>query len=97
MLDLRITGAAGDDLDGIWRYTNERYGGEAANIYLRGFNGVFDFLREHPEAGAPVHGVRPITRSFRQREHRIYYRTDGKRIEVFRIAHRAQNVALFFN
>jgi len=95
MLDLRISGDAGDDLDAIWSYTRERYGGDAADAYLRGFNTLFAFLREHPEAGAVVPGVRPETRSFSYRRHRAYYRIAEHRVEIIRIAHKAQNARLF--
>ena len=97
MLDLRISGDAGDDLDSIWRYTRERYGGAAADAYLRGFNALFALLRERPEAGAVVPGVRPETRSFGHRRHRAYYRIIEHRIEIIRIAHKAQNARLFFD
>ncbi|MFA6113214.1 MAG: type II toxin-antitoxin system RelE/ParE family toxin [Sphingomonas sp.] len=97
MLDLRITGDAGDDLDTIWRYTRERYGGDAADTYLRGFNELFVLLRERPEAGAVVPGVRPETRSFGYRRHRAYYRITEHRVEIVRIAHKAQNAGLFFD
>ena len=97
MLDLRISGEAGDDLDSIWRYTRDRYGGAAADDYLRGFNALFDLLRERPEAGAVVPGIRPEMRSFGHRRHRAYYRIFEHRIEIVRIAHKAQNARLFFD
>jgi toxin ParE1/3/4 len=97
MLELRITGDAGDDLDAIWRYTNDQYGDAAANSYLRGFNGVFALLRERPEAGAVVAGISPVIRSFGHRQHRVYYRIDRERVEIVRIAHKAQNAVLFFS
>lgn len=97
MLDLRISGDAGDDLDAIWRYTRDNYGGVAADEYLRGFNHLFALLRERPEAGAVVPGVRPETRSFGHRRHRAYYRIVEHRVEIVRIAHKAQNAGLFFD
>ena len=74
-----------------------RYGGDAADAYLRGFNTLFALLRERPEAGAVVTGVHPETRSFGYNRHRAYYRIAEHRIEIIRIAHKAQNARLFFD
>lgn len=96
MLDLRITPEAGSDLVNIWRYTESRYGSDAADTYLRGFNDLFSLIRERPDAGAVVSGLKPTVRSFGYRQHRVYYRIDRQRVEIVRIAHKAQNAALFF-
>ena len=98
MLDLRLSPRVGEDLDSIWRYSAARYGVDAADTYLRGFNETFSVLRTHPEAGAAVKGIAgaPV-RSFGYRQHRLFYEITDDRIDVLRIAHKAQNHASLFD
>ncbi|TGX44566.1 type II toxin-antitoxin system RelE/ParE family toxin [Sphingomonas naasensis] len=70
-MKLRVSRAAGRDLDAIYSWTLERWGVSRADGYLRSFNPSFVRLRENPELG-PTSDIREGYRKLRHREHIVF-------------------------
>ena len=88
---LRLSGAARNDLIQIIEYGAAHFGEEAADDYARGFREAFALLRQHPQAG-PVwselgRGVRYLV----HKRHHIFYRICNNGILILRIVHHAQD------
>jgi toxin ParE1/3/4 len=76
---------------GIFDYSTVAHGREAAEAYLRLLDATFGRLAEFPELGVPRSDLRDGLRSLPIREHRIYYRFDGKLILVARVLSKAMD------
>lgn len=75
------------DARGIWRYTVELHGEDAADTYLRDLDQVMQLVREFPHMGTDCSEVLPGYRRVRSGSHLIYYRGDETEIRVIRILH----------
>lgn len=91
MTELRLSSAARADLVGIRIYSNEHFGGEAADRYFVGFDEAFDLLVRHPKAGEVKANLGKGIRSIIHMRHRIFYRTDGESVLIVRIVHHAMD------
>jgi len=92
MRRVKLSAAARADLSEIQRYSIREFGLEVANAYLRGMNGAFALLAEHPFAGALETDLGDAIRCLRHKRHRIYYRVVKDEIAVMRIIHHARDV-----
>ena len=92
MAEIRFLEPSRFDLRIMRAYGLEAFGGKAADAYMRGLAAVLVRLSEHPRIGVARDDLRPGTRSFPYRRHRVYYRVDEEGIVIQRILHHAQMV-----
>lgn len=88
---LRLSKAAEADLKIIDAYSFEQFGSEVADAYLRGFNELFDQLRQHPFTGHETPDLGAGIRSLTHRRHRIFYSIDNDIVLIIRILHHAMD------
>lgn len=91
-----LTSLAFDDLDEISAYTLTRWGSEQRNAYVRDLNTAFAILGENSRLGRLRDDIRPGLLSFVTKQHDIYYRIVGRRIEILRVLHYSQDAARAF-
>lgn len=91
MNKLRLSEAAHADLVDIRLYSNSEFGVGATDAYMRGFNQVFQRLRQYPGSAPTVEGFATDLRCAQHRSHQIFYTIGGDTILVVRILHSAQN------
>lgn len=91
MAEVRLRAAADADLAAILEYSVERFGEEAGEQYLRGFETSFDLLRRYPHAGSLRLDVEPPLRCLAHRSHRIFYDVEGDTVWVVRVLHQAMD------
>lgn len=89
--ELRLSAAAEADLEAIDEYSNDMFGDDVADVYMRGFGELFDLLRRHQLAGQLKPELSKDIRCIVHRQHRIFYRIDGDVVLVARIIHHARN------
>ncbi len=58
MIALRFSPRARIDLDGIWDHTEQEWGADQANAYLRSINQTLELLRLNPRLGRDVSDIR---------------------------------------
>lgn len=90
-MKLALRAAAERDLDGVFDYSVATHGAALAERYLRDLQASMDRLLDYPELGSET-GVRAGLRAYGQREHRIYYRVEGRKIVIVRVLHKAMDV-----
>jgi toxin ParE1/3/4 len=88
---VRLRAAAVRDLTEILGYSIDAHGEAAAEAYLADLDRALDRLREYPELGAARPELNPLLRCLPCREHRIFYRFDGRAISVVRVLHKAMD------
>ncbi len=93
MLPFKITVKAREDLTGIARYTEQRWGRDQRKLYLKQIDDAFHALSKTPELGQPCDDIRAGYLKYPQGSHVIFYRfgTDT-RIEIIRILHKRMDV-----
>lgn len=90
-MKLKLRAAAARDLDTIFDYGATRHGVETATSYLRDLQAGMDRLLDYPELGTDS-GIRPDLRSLGVREHRIFYRVEGKAVVIVRVLHKTMDI-----
>jgi toxin ParE1/3/4 len=88
----KLTPAAKEDLKGIWKYTESKWGEIQADNYLKSIEKSIVELVASPEKGRRREEIRKGYRSFSQGKHLIFYRIHEKQIEVIRILHQKMDV-----
>ena len=93
MAELRLRAAAASDLADILAYSVEAFGEHVGEAYFKSFQGAFELLRRHPEAGALRHDldIVPPLRCLPHRRHRIFYDIEGEFVTVVRVLHHAMD------
>ena len=88
-----LTHKAKADLYAIAVYTEQQWGTEQRNLYLKQFDEAFHMLAEAPLAGRDCDYIKPGYRKFPQGSHIIFYRAGTKSmIEIVRILHKSMDV-----
>ncbi|EGN74287.1 plasmid stabilization system protein [Idiomarina sp. A28L] len=81
------------DLRAIAIFTEERWGIEQRNLYLKQFDNAFHMLARTPLAGKACDYIENNYRKFPQGSHIIFYRKSNKQgIEIVRILHKNMDV-----
>ena len=94
----KLTRKAKNDLYLIAKYTEEHWGREQRNIYVKQFDDIFYLLAENPLAGKACDHIRIGYRNFPQGSHIIYYKKGTvSKIEIIRILHKSMNVISKFD
>lgn len=83
----RLTRAARRDLVEIGRFTLQRWGEKQALRYLTQLDERLRSLALEPEAGRRCDELRPGYWRYREGRHVIFYRAEGKQLEIIRILH----------
>jgi toxin ParE1/3/4 len=88
-----LTYKAKSDLRDIALFTQQRWGIEQRDLYVRQFDDLFHTLAKNPELGKSCNDILPGYRKFPQGSHVVFYKL-GKshRIEVVRILHKNMDV-----
>jgi toxin ParE1/3/4 len=88
-MKLRVSHAAADDLEGIWRYTVEHWSVEQADRYLGLILEAFDQLVRDPGIGKDFGHVREGYLGLKAGSHLIFYLLDEvqRTIEIIRVLH----------
>jgi toxin ParE1/3/4 len=88
MPSFTLTKLAMDDLREIGRYTQQHWGREQRNVYLRMLDGAFHQLAANPHKGKTCDEIRNGYRKFTAGSHIVFYRQKSvEAIEIVRILH----------
>lgn len=87
MTTYRLTPAARLDLSEIWDYTQERWGAQQAEIYVREIQAAIERVADDPRRGRDRDDVAMGYRSYAIGSHAIFYRTRSAGVDVIRILH----------
>lgn len=88
MADYRLTNKAVEDLEGIWRYTFDRWSEDQADKYYTMLLDLCQNIAENPEIGKNYDGIRLGLLGLKANRHIIFYRKiDADLIEIIRILH----------
>src|SRR3990167_7419228 len=89
----RLSNAAIDDLKRIAIYTDERWGKEQRNSYLRQLDNRFHKIAENPNIGKPCDYIKPGYKKAVEGSHIIFYKvTQSGSADIIRILHRNADV-----
>jgi len=84
---LRLSKSAKRDLKGISRYTKEKWGAENEEQYLNALFDRFEQIREDPSRWKFRPELFPDSQTASSGKHLIFFKIDGKVIQVARILH----------
>ncbi len=88
MVGFTLTSKAKSDLKEIARYTQERWGREQRDLYLRMLDSCIRQLAARPDQGSDCSEIRAGYRKLIAGRHLIFYRQpDTDAIEIVRILH----------
>ena len=88
----RLSPAAEADVNEIWDYSEERWGGPQAARYVRDIDATCTGIAEGRIHSLSAEAIRPGYRKAACGSHMIYFRQDGDDIEVVRILHHSMDV-----
>jgi toxin ParE1/3/4 len=91
--DVQFTNEAVADLSAIDEFSVAQFGDDVGTAYMRGFDKVFDLLKDHPKAGAAVPEYGTPLRNIVHRRHRIFYVIDEGAVLIVRILHHSADAA----
>jgi toxin ParE1/3/4 len=90
-----LTRKARADLRAIAIFTEEQWGVEQRNLYLKQFDDTFHLLAASPMVGKKCDEIMPGYRKFPQGSHVVYYKEGSNCvIEVVRILHKSMDVEM---
>jgi len=93
MATFTLREAAKRDLKRIAVFTEQRWGREQRNRYLRQLDAVFHQLSDNPETGVQCNYILKGYRKYPILSHVIYYRIgDQDSVEIIRILHKSMDV-----
>jgi toxin ParE1/3/4 len=87
MAMFKLTPAADSDLQEIWEYTENRWGAEQADNYLRKLDRRMTYLARNPKRGKRRTELPVTSISYHEQKHAIFYRCKETGIEIIRILH----------
>jgi toxin ParE1/3/4 len=92
-MSFSLTGKAKSDLTAIAIFTEQRWGKEQRNLYIKQMDEAFHRLIDAPMTGAVCDYIKSGYRKFPQGSHVIFYRKDSDNsIEIVRILHKSMDV-----
>lgn len=89
--EYRLTPAAQNDLEQIWRYSAETWSVDQADTYTAALVDAFETLCEMPHMASERREFTPPIRILPQAKHLIIYRLEDRYISVIRILGVKQN------
>ena len=93
MAELRLSPAAERDLEGIWRYTAERWGVAQAEHYIDLLYAAMQAAAQAPEAAPRCDAIRPGYRRQWAEQHAVYYQVSETAVVVVRVLHQRMQAA----
>lgn len=93
MPTLRVSKAAGADLENIGKYTQERWGAGKRIEYLDALAAKFETLSQTPTLAAERLDYDPPVRIYHHEKHLIVYAIDDGGILIVRVLHQRMNVS----
>lgn len=89
----KLTRKARDDLLGIGRYTEQKWGRQQRNTYLKALDNAFCRLAENPDLGQDCSDIKRGYKKYLQSSHLVFFRLSGDGgIEVIRVLHKRMDV-----
>jgi len=90
-----LTKAAKLDLKKVARFTQDEWGKDQRNFYIKQFDDAFHMLAQTPLAGKSCDDIRSGYKKFPVGSHLIFY-TEGKnsKLRIIRILHKRMDVEL---
>jgi len=93
MSTFRISNEAVSDMLDIGRYTEDAWGIDQSNIYLKRLDKAFYTLAKQSKLGQACDNISYGYRKYPEGKHIIFYRiANDKTVEIMRILHQAMNV-----
>ena len=86
-----LTVAAYDDLKDIAAYTQETWGENQCDLYLKMIDDAFHELSDNPAHGTKIDDIRAGYYKYRIAKHLIFYRHIADYIEIVRILHQSMD------
>ena len=90
----KISQLAGNDIKGIWNYTNKKWSRKQADRYYNLILDEIEYIAENPETGKDFSHV--IEGYFRSQisSHFIFYKIDQKedKVEIIRVLHQRMDI-----
>jgi toxin ParE1/3/4 len=87
MAEYRLSPAAENDLENIWRYTRRQWSLQQADRYIDMLGAAFAELAGAPMVASACDHIRPGYRRYHVERHMIYFRITPYGIAVTRILH----------
>jgi toxin ParE1/3/4 len=90
-----LTNAAKSDLKKVAKYTQEKWGKNQRNFYIKQFDDTFHMLADTPLAGRSCDNIRASYKKFPIGSHIIFYiEAESSKIKIIRILHKRMDVEL---
>ena len=84
------------DIEDILVYRADQWGLAQRDVYRDEIGRTLEILRENPRLGRPRDEIAAGLRSFRIRQHVIYYRVTAGTVIVLRVMHGKMDAAQYF-
>ncbi|WP_426416178.1 type II toxin-antitoxin system RelE/ParE family toxin [Aestuariirhabdus sp. LZHN29] len=95
MIPFKLSAKAKSDLKNIAKFTQEKWGHDQRNIYVKQFDDSFHMLADSPEIGKSCDFIKDGYLKFPQGSHVIFYKLGhNSKIEIIRILHKSMDVTL---
>jgi toxin ParE1/3/4 len=88
---------AQDDLESIWVYSDQEWGVEQADQYIRSLLSRFTWLSENPQLGKQRAEIKPGYYCFPEGMHLIFYKITQDGIDIIGIPHQSMDLITHFN
>ena len=88
----RIRQLAVEDLERIWIYSFQQWGGEQADHYLQALFDRFTWLAEYPKLGKARDDIKPGYFCFPEGRHLVFYIVTNTDIEIIGVPHQSMDV-----
>jgi len=88
---------AQDDLESIWVYSNQEWGAEQADKYIRSLLSRFTWLSENPQLGKQRAEIKPDYYRFPEGMHLVFYKIARNGIAIIGIPHQSMDFITHFD
>ena len=94
--ELRLSPKAEEDLEGIWKFTPDRWSREQTDKYISALADAMSALAEGRAAGTDCEYILQGYFKFLTGRHAFFYRIRGECLDVIRILHQRMDVKSHF-
>lgn len=91
MAEYRLTPAAEDDMEGIWRYSAKEWSAQKANDYTDLLTSAFSDLAARPTKARPCDEIRKGYCRFNVASHTVYLTVEPYGVAIVRILHQSMD------
>jgi toxin ParE1/3/4 len=89
-----LSPGAQSDLDDIWTYTEDKWGIDQAELYIRQLRQHIETVAAQPAIGRACFEVRAGYHKYRAGSHLLFYRLTSQGIDIIRILHKRMDFEL---